>query len=116
MLKTTAGRAFAAKPKSTSQVSPRSMLGMFGFLLVVGQESFLRRCDQVGVRHHAVGIIVDEVAAPLAILVVQRLLDAQELFGAQLWERRFDFGDRAHGGKLSVRGWSVNAGKQKEAG
>jgi len=51
-----------------------------------------------GVRHHAVGIIVNEVAAPLAILMVQRLLDAQELFGAQLWERRFDFGDRAHGG------------------
>jgi hypothetical protein len=74
------------------------MLGMFGFLLVVGQKSLLRRGNQVGVRHHAVGIVVDEVAAPLAILPVQRLLDVQKLFGAQLWERRFDFGDRAHGG------------------
>ena len=96
MLKTTAGRALAAMPKSTSQTSPRRALSMFLFLLVVGEKGLFGGSNQVAFSYHAVRIITNNTVLALAILLMNRLFHSPEFFGRQRRQRRFDFHNCAH--------------------
>ncbi len=96
MLKTTAGRAFAAMPKSTSQTSPCLALNTVLLLLVVCEKGLLGRRDQVGFSHNAVRIIANDSVVALTILLMHSLLDTPEFLGRQLRQHGFNFHNSAH--------------------
>ena len=91
MLKTTAGRAFAAIPKFTSQTSPRLALGTIFFLLIVNKKRGFGGTDQIGLCDDSVGVIINNPIMALSVLLMDRLFDALEFLSRQFWERGFDF-------------------------
>jgi hypothetical protein len=69
---------------------------MFCVLVVVRKKRFLGKRHQIGLGHHTVRIVVNDPAATLAVLPVERLFEPDEFFFGQLRQRSLNFGNRAH--------------------
>ena len=100
MLKTTAGRVFAAMPKSTSQTSPRLALGTFLLLLIVHEKCGLGRIDQIGFGNDAVRVIVNDSVMAATVLLMYCLLHAPEFLRRKFGKRGLDFQNSAHNKNL----------------
>ncbi|MDB6023496.1 MAG: transporter ATP-binding protein [Pedosphaera sp.] len=105
----TAGRAFAAMPRSTSQTSARPALSIFLLLLVVHEEGFVGGGNQVSFSNHTVLVIIDYAIMTLAILLVQSLFDPTEFFRGQSRQGSFNFYDRTHNQTIAIHSLSVNS-------
>ena len=55
-------------------------------------------------------VVIDEATAALAVLIEKRPPNLRELRGGQLGQRRLNFCNRAHAGKITVAQPPVNAG------
>jgi len=79
--------------------SPRLALSALLLPPVVSQKGLFSRRNQVGFRHHPVGIIINNTVVTLTILLMHSLLDPPEFFSGQLRQRGLNFQNCAHGKK-----------------
>jgi hypothetical protein len=75
---------------------------MFFLLFVVREKGLFGGGDQVGIRHDAIGIVVNEGIPALAILLMKSALNSNKFLRRQLRQGGLDFSNRAHGGTLAT--------------